>query len=128
MHNLSCAVRTAALAFVFVNVDPAAFKAVLALLPYSFSGSSGHQHFLLRFFKWNLHIRIRNEGGVKIVHMKLIRLHQLFAQTHITVQDADVLMNGFDQVMMNFTGTLVASSEAAGRRIFARLCKKISAG
>ena len=56
-----------ALAFVFVNVDPADFQSRALTLPVLFSENGSRiQHFLLRFFKWNLHIRIRNEGCVKI--------------------------------------------------------------
>jgi len=57
------------------------------------------------------------------------KLHQLFAQTHITVQDADVLMNGFDQVMIDFhrhVGRI--QRKRAGRPDICAPLQRISAG
>ena len=98
-------VCAAALALVFVYIDPAVVEAFGQNLDIILSeGLQSFDDDFLCFFVRNLLIGIADDRGVEIVHMKLFRTGELFAQSNVFVEILKVCVHCIDKVAVNGNG------------------------
>ena len=117
-------VRTAALAAVGVNIDPAlgkrladGFGVILA------QGSNSLQHHFLRGFVGVALIQIADQRGVDIVEMQLLHAQHLLAQADVAVHRGHMLAHGGNQIVVDLGGNVLpCHGHSAGGFIVAGVC------
>ena len=101
-------VGAAALAFVFIYIDPAAFQTVLQCCAVFFAHDL--QGFFDSFFCFcvrDLHICIRHQGHIQVIHVQFVYAQFLFADGNITMQQRQVFVDSLDQVIIYGQGDVV---------------------
>ena len=95
-------IRAAALAGIFVNVDPAVGKALLQQVGIILAEHRERfEHRGLGFLVGDLAVGIRHDGGVHVVHVQLVHAEQLLAQRNIAVHLVHVRVDGLDEIVVN---------------------------
>ena len=95
----------AALADIFVNVDPAVVEALFKQRDIILTEHGKRfKHRFLCLPEGDLLRRIGNDGGVNVVHMKLVHAEQLLAQRNIAVHFIQVGVHRGDKVVVDLRG------------------------
>ena len=102
MDGGASGISTAALALILVNVDPAVVKALLQNGPVVLAQrSQGIVDSLLRLLIGDMLVNAGQEWGVNVIEMQFFNAQQLLAQADIAVHTGKLLVNRFDQVVVN---------------------------
>jgi hypothetical protein len=107
-------IGAAALAGVFINVDPAVVKALAQKRRVVLAQhAQGLQHGLLGLLKGDLPGGVGHDGHIDVGHVQLVRAQQLFAQGDIAVHLVQVGVHGVDEVFVHRAGTSWPYREAS---------------
>ena len=119
-------IGSGALARVFVHIDPAVVKTLAQQVRVVFAQhGEGFQHGGLCLLVGDLLSRVGHDGGIHVVHVKLIDAQQPLAQRDIPVHFVHVAVDRVDQIVVHGFGDLGGVQRGgAGGRIAAGVGKE----
>ena len=102
MNRSTRRISPAAFSLVFINVDPAAFKALRHYF-YIFLAERLHrfERELFRLLIGYLHVNAAHHWRIEVVIVQLVDPEQLLAQLHIAVHFVHVRVNRFNKTVIN---------------------------
>ena len=107
-------VCSAALALVFIYVDPAILKAFTKQRNVFFTkGSKTFKDYFLRLLIWDFLISVSDNGHIQVIDMKIFNACKLFTQANIFMKITKVGINRINKVMIDRNGYF-----RAGKRCF----------
>ena len=118
MRTCAGGICPSALALVLVNVNPAALKSMTDGIDIVLSeGSDSLKNRLFRLVERYPALGFGNDRRIDIVHMKLVKSHQLLAELHVSVHMTHVLVNGLYEVEIDLLRHLGAEESRLKRGV-----------